>query len=535
MIINGVSFLDDILVNEASNGALVNQNGEFSTLLFVILAAASPQDAPLTSVAESLPATVPDKGNVNSKASSHETMEILEADSPVTQTPNGASYGDDNNGTEQSQDAFNGAIFAGDMRFWQRAPLQPELALREIVSASTTRSFEQGDKAGSPGVPRNLWFGSGDPLVEVDSLSRAAPAKPEDPTVTNKFLQTRLDPMDSVMPKLLPEDMNKRLGQIGLVADDGAIPDILKVEQHETHGLHRYSADTNEKLTRTFFQSAGAAVSESEPHEIAGYSLYVKDKARQLISTVSSEHTPVQNGRSKLDPQLLMHAESDSHSRTSSRTVDSIGEISSPETQQGKQIGVVQHDDREPSYTPFSLPEETLIEPAPSHSVPFQDTYAGHKAPTTPARGSQNIKWPPVIDLVVGEINGQAQIGKQEAVLRLDPPELGKLRIELYLDSDRLAARILTETQDTRTLIEAHLPELRQALAESRVELVDVCIDNANLTGSRGDGQQGARQENSGGLSTAHEFNSVSVDTEKNEPAPLTPTVVEGGTVSMWA
>ena len=534
MIINGVSFLDDILVDEASNGAFVNQNSDFSALLFVMLDAASPQDAPLTSIAESLAGAVPDKGNANSEASSHETMEILGANSPVIKTLYGASYEDTNSGTEQSQGYFDGAISTPDMQFWQSIPLQPELPLREIVRGSITRLFEQGDKAVLPGVPRNLWFQSGDPLDRVESRSLTTLTKPEDTTVLNKFFQTRRVPLDWVMPNLPPEDSSNRLGQID-VADDGLISDILEIEQHEMHGLPRYSANANEKLTQTISQSAGGASSEGEPHGIVGYSLFAKDNVRQVISTVSSEHIPVREGRSKLGPQLLLHAESELHSRAASRTVDNIDSIHSPETQEEKQLGCFQHNDREPSHKPFSLSAETLIETAPYHGVPFQVVYARHKAPTTPARESQNINWPPVIDLVVGEINGQAQIGKQEAVLRLDPPELGKLRIDLYLDSDRLAARILTETQDARTLIEAHLPELRQALAESRVELVDVRIDTGSWTDSRGGGQQGARQETSGSLQTAHDSNSVPGDSEKNERARQTQKVVEGGRVSMWA
>ena len=535
MLIIGVSFLDDLLVDEAFNGASVDQNRDFSTLLFGMLAATSPQAAPLASVAESSPATVFHKDNANDEASSHQSTEILRGNiALIKKAHNGESYVDTNSGTEESEGHFDGTIFVPDMQFWQSIPLQPEAAPRDRVSISTTGPLEEDEKTVSANTPRNLWIRVADPLAEVDSLSVTTPAKPESATAPKQLFSRSVFSMDAVMPNLPPQYIGDRSAQTETAVGGEVNPGIPKVEQPETAALFSYSGDANEKQTRTISESADGSVSVGQLYGSVGYSLNAKDNVRQMASRLSRERTPAPDSGSKVGPQLIIHAESELHTSTASRTIDSIGESRSTEIQQEKQAKFFQHDDFEPSHKPFLFTAETLVETPLCLGVPFQVGYAGEDKAPRIARDSQNINWHPVIHRVIGEINGQIQIGKQEAILQLNPPELGKLRIDLHLDGDRLIARILTETQDARILIETHLPELRQALGESRVELVDVRIDSGSWTGSRNDGQQGARQETNGHRQTAHVFDSLSEESEKDEQARRSSTGVEGR-VSMWA
>jgi flagellar hook-length control protein FliK len=144
--------------------------------------------------------------------------------------------------------------------------------------------------------------------------------------------------------------------------------------------------------------------------------------------------------------------------------------------------------------------------------------------------------WRPVIDHVAGEINGHIKIGKSEAVIQLDPPELGKLQIELRLDGDKLMARILAEKHESGNLIETHLPELRLALAESRVDHVEVRVDNGSWGGARRDSQQGQGQEAGGGRQPAQDNSGAARNnSEQGEPARRQMTARRAGRVSMWA
>ena len=60
--------------------------------------------------------------------------------------------------------------------------------------------------------------------------------------------------------------------------------------------------------------------------------------------------------------------------------------------------------------------------------------------------------------------------------LRLHPPELGSLRLELTIRNGKMNARVEAETDAARNLIVENLPALRQRLAEHqiRVERFDV-------------------------------------------------------------
>jgi flagellar hook-length control protein FliK len=158
------------------------------------------------------------------------------------------------------------------------------------------------------------------------------------------------------------------------------------------------------------------------------------------------------------------------------------------------------------------------------------------KTATAAVREMEPARWRPLVEQVAGEINGHIRIGKQEAIMQLDPPELGKLRIDLHLDGDRLEARILAETPESRALIETHLPELRRILGENRVELVDVRIDSGSWSSAGGDGHGWPRQEANGGYQPTNDFGGVlGVGAEEREPERRQPEAHEPGRVSMWA
>jgi flagellar hook-length control protein FliK len=55
--------------------------------------------------------------------------------------------------------------------------------------------------------------------------------------------------------------------------------------------------------------------------------------------------------------------------------------------------------------------------------------------------------------------------GRQEVSLRLDPPDLGTLRIDATLQGRRLTLQIAAEHDATRSLLEGALPRLRDSLA----------------------------------------------------------------------
>ncbi len=78
--------------------------------------------------------------------------------------------------------------------------------------------------------------------------------------------------------------------------------------------------------------------------------------------------------------------------------------------------------------------------------------------------------------------------------IRLSPPELGSLRLQVKLSDGTLSARIEAETPEARQVLLDNLPMLRERLAEQniRVERFDVDLFNS---GNNGGGTQQSREE----------------------------------------
>jgi len=79
---------------------------------------------------------------------------------------------------------------------------------------------------------------------------------------------------------------------------------------------------------------------------------------------------------------------------------------------------------------------------------------------------------------VIGQVVRQARMmaaqGRTEVRVRLRPPELGAVRVELTSDQNNMVeARITAERDEVRQLIERNLPQLRQSLFAAGVEVGD--------------------------------------------------------------
>lgn len=96
----------------------------------------------------------------------------------------------------------------------------------------------------------------------------------------------------------------------------------------------------------------------------------------------------------------------------------------------------------------------------------------------------------------VGRVEGAIRAAQQRdgrVQVRLSPPELGALRIELTLQQGVLSARMETETPAARTLILDNLPALRERLAQQDVRVDQFDVDVRRDGGGASGGQQGAQ------------------------------------------
>ncbi|MEZ5065286.1 MAG: flagellar hook-length control protein FliK [bacterium] len=85
--------------------------------------------------------------------------------------------------------------------------------------------------------------------------------------------------------------------------------------------------------------------------------------------------------------------------------------------------------------------------------------------------------------------------GRTEIRIRLDPPELGRVRIQLQIEDHRAVARIVTSSPEAAALLARDREELARAFQHHGFERVDVHIDadseNAAWDRNEGEGPNG--------------------------------------------
>jgi hypothetical protein len=107
-------------------------------------------------------------------------------------------------------------------------------------------------------------------------------------------------------------------------------------------------------------------------------------------------------------------------------------------------------------------------------SIAAQTTAAARELAVLPSTSSSSQSPTPSIEplfQVAQRFVTMAGNGESRTRLNLHPPELGRIQIEISLESNKLSATLLTETQVVKELMEAHLGQLRQHLAQHNLQL----------------------------------------------------------------
>ena len=83
-----------------------------------------------------------------------------------------------------------------------------------------------------------------------------------------------------------------------------------------------------------------------------------------------------------------------------------------------------------------------------------------------------------ILNTIVRQAGFMLKNGQSVASIRLDPPSLGKLKLEIVTEHSRIAGKITVETKEAKDIIENRLSELRESLAQNglKVESFDVQV-----------------------------------------------------------
>jgi len=134
---------------------------------------------------------------------------------------------------------------------------------------------------------------------------------------------------------------------------------------------------------------------------------------------------------------------------------------------------------------PLPVGEDTAAK-NDSQDAPFtlldRSPAAQQVSQSTTVKGTDAVQTPDVqvrqqvIDQIVREVTLQRSEGRSDLVVKLNPPELGTLRIHVAQEGQAMVSRIEASSDQVRGLLEAHLPTLVGALnnAGLRVDSVSV-------------------------------------------------------------
>ncbi|NIF21773.1 flagellar hook-length control protein FliK [Candidatus Pantoea multigeneris] len=159
---------------------------------------------------------------------------------------------------------------------------------------------------------------------------------------------------------------------------------------------------------------------------------------------------------------------------------------------------------------------------------------ASNNTPATPTLNAQlgSNEWQQALSqqVVMYSRNGQ-----QNAELRLHPEDLGSIQISLKLENDQAQLTMVSSHSHVRAALEAALPQLRTALAESGINLGQSQVSSDSFSQGQGSPQhQEARRDGQhGSFSLAQENDSATAPIAV--PASLQAMVTGTGAVDIFA
>ncbi|NSX04172.1 flagellar hook-length control protein FliK [Cupriavidus gilardii] len=158
---------------------------------------------------------------------------------------------------------------------------------------------------------------------------------------------------------------------------------------------------------------------------------------------------------------------------------------------------------------------------------------SGSQAPATlplaPRVGDP--QWPQALGQQMVRLTTQ---GNHTAELQLNPPDLGPLKVVLNVVNDQAQAQFVSPHASVRAAVEAALPQLRHAMADSGIQLGHTSVGAEQFAGQPGQGQQQAPQHRGQGFAQGMpEFQQPGAT--QTATAPAAPRRVALGEVDTFA
>lgn len=81
-----------------------------------------------------------------------------------------------------------------------------------------------------------------------------------------------------------------------------------------------------------------------------------------------------------------------------------------------------------------------------------------------------------IVDQVLERISVERAGNQSRIIVKMNPEELGEVKLALTMEKDQLRAQLLTQNNQVQEILEKHLPKLHEALSQQGVKLEDIQV-----------------------------------------------------------
>lgn len=379
----------------------------------------------------------------------------------------------------------------------------PNIAMKASVKTNAEPSVSTDLAVGENALPEDFLTALGNQLIGLakqhGKVAQSADTKAETvddarPKAPLNALMAALDNPAALTALFKPE--NIKAGSKS--ADDKDKPDVAPL-----------SATDMQNVQALFAMLPGAVTPTAPPStpvsSEAGELIAQTDTGRKSQTSLTQLLTSAQPGHAEGDDEkteVRSDAQSKpgvtaaaSQSNTAAQSATSNGLTLDSSFQQALS-NMVKQDDQGAIKASTSDSTINAMPVATASSLPAPVTASATiSTPSTPTLNSQlgSDEWQQALSqqIVMFSRNGQ-----QNAELRLHPADLGAIQISLKLDNDQAQINLVSGHSHVRAALEAAIPQLRSALAESGINLGESQVSSdSSAQGQQFQQQQEARRD----------------------------------------
>ena len=379
----------------------------------------------------------------------------------------------------------------------------PNIAMKATVKTDAEPSVSTDLAAGADALPQDFLTALGNQLLglakQQGKAAQSADVKAETaddarPKAPLNALMAALENPAALTALFKPENIKGGSKS----ADDKDKPDVAPLSASDMQnmqalfamlpGVAAVTATTSTPVS----SEAGEMIAQTDTGRKSQSSL------TQLLNSAQQSHAPGEDEKSdarsdaQSKPAVTTAA---SQSNNAAQSATSSGLTLDSSFQQALS-NMVKQDDQAAIKASISDNAINATPIATASSLPAPVTAsATTSTPSTPMLNSQlgSDEWQQALSqqIVMFSRNGQ-----QNAELRLHPEDLGAIQISLKLDNDQAQINLVSSHSHVRAALEAAIPQLRNALAESGINLGESQVSSdSSAQGQQFQQQQEARRD----------------------------------------